>query len=62
MFPVGIVLFTEGYIPFLLVKVGEEGICLLWRVVYFCQAEAVGQGQSLCIDARSADDIDILFL
>ena len=62
MLLVGFVLFLEGDIPFLFVKVWEESIGLLRRVVYFSQAKAVGEGQSLGIDTRAANDIGLLFL
>ena len=61
MFLVWYMLFLEGDIPFLFIEIWEESIGLLRGVVYFCQAEAVCQGQSLGIDACTANDIDILF-
>ena len=60
MLLVGFVLFPEGNVPFVFVEVWEEGICLLWRIMYLCQAKAVGKGQSLGIDACTANDIYFL--
>lgn len=37
----------------------KESICLAWRVVDFCQTQAIGQGQGLSVYAFSPDNIDV---
>ena len=32
----GAVLFKEGDFPFIVIELGEEGVCLLWCVVNLC--------------------------
>ena len=50
--------FTAFFLP--VVFVGrEEGVGLGGSVVDFCEAETVGDGQSLTVDGGSADDVDV---
>ena len=56
---VDVVRFAGGLFP--LIFVGrEEGVGLGWGIVDLFQAEAIGQGQGLLVNAGTTDDIHIL--
>ena len=53
-----IMLFLPHFLP--VAVIGEEGIGIGWCVVNLGKTKAVGQGQSLTIDAGTANDKDFL--
>lgn len=52
--------FSAFFVPYRGGDFGEEGICFGGLVVNFRQAECIGKGKCLLVDACATDDVDFL--
>ena len=55
---INIVIFTTFFFPPVFVF-REEGISLLWSIIYLSKTETVGNLYCLSVDAGPANDIDV---
>ena len=56
---VHIMLFSEGFHPFIFINFRKERVCLFWRVVNVGQTQTICLWQCLAIDRCAPNDIDL---